>query len=212
MCLAGIERPEEGQILFGGFDLTGVSTTRPRLAAVQREIQLIFQDSAGALNPRMCALEIIEEPLRIRGRIDAKECRDVALAAMSRVGLAAGWRFRLPHQFSGGQRQRLAIARALVVKPRLLILDEALAGLDLSMQSQIVNLLSELQASEDMTCLYISHDVRLVSEFADAIAVMCAGKIVEQVPPGELLKTLRNDYARAILRPAVAGLAQRAGG
>jgi ABC-type oligopeptide transport system ATPase subunit len=147
----------------------------------------------------MRAAQIIEEPLLICGHYNAAARRELALDMMIRVGLSPEWADRRPHQFSGGQRQRLAIARALVLKPKLLILDEALAGLDLSTQAQIVNLLSEIQHAEGLTLLYISHDLLLTSQIADEMAVMSQGRIVERATPAELFASPQHPETRKLL-------------
>lgn len=185
MCLVGLERPDAGEILVG--DTSLASLDKRSAASARREIQLIFQDSSAALNPRMRAADILEEPLLIRGQSSRQERRTLALAMMERVGVSPQSAHRFPHEFSGGQRQRLAIARALILKPKVLILDEIFAGLDLSIQGQIANLLLDLQQSDGLSYLCISHNLALVSQFADAITIMDKGRIVKQVSPNELL-------------------------
>jgi ABC-type glutathione transport system ATPase component len=197
MCLVGLERPDSGEIWFQGRNLLapGVGTK----TRVGSEIQLVFQDSAGALNPRMSAAQIIEEPLLIRRRGSSKERSGLVLEMMDQVGLSSKWKDRLPHQVSGGQRQRLAIARALILKPKLVILDEALTGLDLSIQGQIMNLLLDLQAQEALSYLYISHNLELAARVADEIAVMYQGRIVERASQSEFFSHPHHSHTQALL-------------
>ncbi|MGI9070676.1 MAG: dipeptide ABC transporter ATP-binding protein [Bryobacteraceae bacterium] len=176
-CVARLTETDAGEIWFEDKNLlTSCSTD---LRATRRQIQLIFQNSSAAMSPRFSAAEIVSEPLRIQERIGEHERRKQALAMLEQVGIPSEWADRSPLQFSGGQRQRLILARALVLKPALLILDEALSGLDLSIQAQIANLLLELQASFSLTYLYISHDLHLAGYLADEIVIMQRGKIVE---------------------------------
>ena len=177
MCLVGLEKPDAGEILLEGICVTRRSGRRA--VSTGKAIQLIFQDSSMALNPRMSAFEIVEEPLLIGGRFTWNQRRDLATAMMERVGVSPQWAKRQPHQFSGGQRQRLAIARALVLQPKVLILDEVFIGLDLSIQGQIANLLLDLQQSQGMSYICISHNTKLVSQFADSVVVMDKGRIFE---------------------------------
>lgn len=190
LCLAMLEKPDSGKISFDGLDLGSLS--KPERARLRPRIQLIFQDSAAALPARFTAAQIIEEPLVIRGRYPAstdgevgrehcaqKNRGDVVRDLMAKVGLPPAWAHRRPHQFSGGERQRLAIARSLALQPTLLILDEPFTGLDLSVRGQIVNLLLALQVELSLTYLYISHDLDLVRYFSDNVAVMDRGRIVE---------------------------------
>jgi peptide/nickel transport system ATP-binding protein len=212
MCLVGLEQPDDGDIRFEGKSLLGLG--RKDRTAARRDIQLIFQDSAGALNPRMLAAEIIEEPLLIRGQGNGKERTERALEGMEQVGLSASLKDRRPNELSGGQRQRLAIARALVVQPKLLILDEALAGLDLSIQGQIANLLLDVQASQGLSYLFISHNLDLVSQVADAVAIIADGR-VEQGKPQDMLGQTRHFNSPTPWLAAPRGeraLAARAGG
>jgi peptide/nickel transport system ATP-binding protein len=169
------------------------------LMPVRRHIQLIFQDTAAALNPRFSAEEIIIEPLRIQSVGTRTERRDRAAQLMDKVGISPAWLTRRPHQFSGGQRQRLAIARALALEPRLLILDEAFTGLDLSIQAQMVRLFESLQRLENLTYVFISHDLSLMAQVADEMAIFDRGRIVEQGPPSHLFSNPGKPETRALL-------------
>jgi ABC-type glutathione transport system ATPase component len=175
-CIARLEHPTSGEIWFDGQNISNLNNRR--LLPFRKQIQFVFQDAATALNPQFSAAEIVEEPLLIAGW-SAQDCRRRALEIMDQVQLATAWANRRVSEFSGGQRQRLAIARALVLDPQLLILDEALSGVDVSIQAQLVNLLLQLQNALGLTYLFISHDIALLPYVADQAAIMNAGRIVE---------------------------------
>jgi len=179
-----LEKPDSGKLWFEGCDLLCLSPAER--AALRPRIQLIFQDSAAALPVRFSAAQIIEEPLLIQQRYSAKERAGLVLNLMANVGIPPAWASRQPHQFSGGERQRLAIARSLALRPSLLILDEPFTGLDLSVRGQIVNLLLRLQAELSLTLLCISHDLDLVRHFSDRVAVMQSGRIVQESSIAEM--------------------------
>ena len=182
-CLAGFETPDSGEVLLHG------KPEAARKDGVRRPVQMIFQDAATSLNPRFTARQIIAEPLEIaRWKTDAERTIR-ALALMEEVGLDPEWALRLAGEFSGGQRQRLALARALAAEPELLIMDEALSGLDMPLQAQMVRLLMELQARHGLTYLYISHDLNFISLFAQEVIVMEAGRIVERTTPEKLAES-----------------------
>jgi len=180
-CLACLEKLDSGEIWFANENLAGFN---PReLAPYRSQIQLIFQEPSASLNPRFTAVDLVSEPLVIAGVGTKSERRDRALDQMELVGLPANLGNRLPSELSGGQRRRLAIARALTLEPRLLILDEALTGLDLSTRAQISNLLLNLQEVFSLTYLLISHDFGLVTHLADEVVVLYGGRIVEGGAP-----------------------------
>jgi ABC-type glutathione transport system ATPase component len=196
-CLALLEEPSAGEIWLDGRNLVGLG--RKELRPIRRQIQMIFQDPVSALNPRMTAGEIVAEPLAVQKIGTKMGRRQRALELLEQVGLSAHSECKRPLEFSGGQRQRLAIARALALEPKLLILDEALSSLDLANQEMILKLLADLQAAYSLTYLHISHDLRLVSEFADEVAVMSARTIVEQRPAAELFARPGHAYTKALL-------------
>jgi ABC-type dipeptide/oligopeptide/nickel transport system ATPase subunit len=172
-CIAGFEKPDTGSIqLHTDVDNKSLSL---------RPVQLIFQDAGSALNPRFTAADIVAEPMLIAG-LNAAERKQRALQLMEEVGLDPDWHRRTAHEFSVGQRQRLALARGLAAGPQLLIMDESLAGLDLPLQAQMMRLLLDLQARRGLSYLYISHDLNFISLFAHDVMVMDQGRIVEKLP------------------------------
>jgi len=196
-CLALLEKPTAGEIWFDGKNLLGLR--KRELFLAHRQIQLIFQDPTSALNPRLTAEEIIAEPLAIQKTGTKDSRRERSLELMEQVGLSGRSADKHPLEFSGGQRQRLAIARALALEPKLLILDEALSSLDLLNQRMILTLLADLRAEHSLTYVHISHDLRLVSEFADEVAVMSRRRIVEQRPAAELFARPEHPDTKALL-------------
>jgi ABC-type glutathione transport system ATPase component len=199
-CISRLEAPDEGEIWIGE---TNIARLRSReLRGFRRRIQMIFQDATTAINPRFSAQEVLEEPLKLQSCLSRDQRREIAQQLMREVGLRPEWAARRAHDFSGGQKQRLTIARALAIQPEILILDEALSGLDLSTQAQIANLLLELQSSRSLSYLLISHDMRIVAHLADAIAVMGEGKILEQGAAAQVLASPICEEARRLLASA----------
>ena len=189
LCLACLERPTSGRIWFEGRNLAALGEKELRM--VRPQIQLIFQDPARSINPRFTALEILMEPLIVQRKWRQHEVRERAVQSLERVGLHREMSTRRAREFSGGQRQRLAIARALMLEPRLLILDEALSALDCSVQAQIANLLLDLQSSLDLTYLFITHDPVTAAHLSDEVALMDGGRIVAQDVPQKVLCGVR---------------------
>jgi ABC-type glutathione transport system ATPase component len=208
-CLSLVEKPTGGEIWWNDANL--LTLTRQALFLMRRRIQVIFQDPTSALNPRMTAAEIIEEPLAIQGVGTRDERRMCALTLMERVGVPPKWAEKLPMEFSGGQRQRLVIARALALEPELLILDEALSNLDLANQEMILRLLRDLQAVQGLTYVHVAHDLRMVADLADEVAVMHEGRIVEQKSVREVFERPEHPYTQDLLAmaPSVESIVER---
>jgi peptide/nickel transport system ATP-binding protein len=193
--------PDRGRAIFHGADgpVDVLALDEAALAAFRRKIQYIFQDPFGSLNPRMTVFDIVAEPLVIHGIGTAAERAERVAALLAAVGLEPQHQRRYPHSFSGGQRQRIGIARALALEPEILICDEPVSALDVSVQAQVLNLLKDLQKALGLTYLFISHNLAVVKYIADRIAVMCAGRVVELAPTAELFQSARHPYTRALL-------------
>lgn len=195
--LLRLVEPTAGQVLFDGNDITKLGSDD--LRALRRQIQIIFQDPFASLNPRMTVGATIGEPLAIHNLLTPADRPARVQELLKKVGLPPDAATRYPHQFSGGQRQRIGIARALAVQPKFIVCDEPISALDVSIQAQIINLLVELQESEALTYLFISHDLRVVQHVSDRVAVMYLGRIVELASAGELYQQPRHPYTQALL-------------
>jgi peptide/nickel transport system ATP-binding protein/oligopeptide transport system ATP-binding protein len=187
----------------GSVKLDGKELLTQRGAALQRsrqQVQMVFQDPFASLNPRWKVGSLVGEGLRIHQRLNRSARRARVVELLEMCGLPAAAADRYPHQFSGGQRQRIGIARALAVEPQLLILDEPVSALDVSIQAQILTLLGKLQADLGLTYLFIAHDLAVVERFCDWVAVMQAGAVVEQGAPRQLYANAQHEYTRTLLR------------
>ena len=189
--------PTEGQIMFDGKDITKL--TRSHLRPFRRDFQMIFQDPYSSLSPRIKVGEIIEEPMIIHKLYDARIRKEKVKDLLEIVGLSEYHYDRYPHEFSGGQRQRIGIARALAIQPKLIVADEAVSALDVSIQSQILNLLGDLQKEFNLTYLFISHDLSVVEHISDRVAVMYLGKIIEITDTDTLFKNPKHPYTKSLL-------------
>ena len=195
--IAGLLEPTSGNILFHGRDRNALSddeADHERLA-----IQMIFQDPYASLNPRMRVEGIVGEAPLVHGLVNKSEYADYVAQMLQNVGLDADFRKRYPHQFSGGQRSRIGIARALAVKPEFLVCDEAVAALDVSIQAQVINLFMDLREQFDLTYLFISHDLSVVQHISDRIVIMYLGRVVESGPTEEFFAAPNHPYATALL-------------
>ena len=169
--------PTEGKIIFNGRDITRFG--RRQMRDVRREMQIVFQDPYASLNPRMTVRDIVGEPLRIHGRYNGNQGKQRVNELLRTVGLSPEHANRFPHEFSGGQRQRIGVARALALSPKLIVCDEPVSALDVSIQAQVLNLLRTLQRDFNLTYVFISHDLSVIRQIADRVAVMYLGRIVE---------------------------------
>jgi oligopeptide/dipeptide ABC transporter ATP-binding protein len=200
-----LDDASEGSVSFSGQELTGLS--RRQMTAVRRDLQVILQDPYASLNPRMRVHDIVAEPLVTHGRVrrarsaTAKR-RELVGELLSAVGLDPQVQDRYPHEFSGGQRQRIGIARALALDPRMVVCDEAVSALDVSVQAQILQLLQRLQRERGLSYLFVSHDLSVMRQIADRIAVMYLGQIVEVAETEELFSNPRHPYTQALLSAA----------
>ena len=190
--------PDTGAIQFAGRDLLSLRGTE--LRSLRREMQMIFQDPFASLNPRMRVGELVGEPLAIHEpKLSHRECLERVAAILERVGLGADAHGRYAHEFSGGQRQRIGIGRALILRPRLLVADEPVSALDVSVGAQILELLAAVQREFSLTCLLISHSLPVVAQLATRVAVMQAGQFVETGPAEQILSRPAHPYTQALL-------------
>ncbi len=190
--------PTEGSVIFNGKDFSSLS--EKELKAERRNIQMIFQDPFSSLNPRMSVFEIIAEPFRTHGVASGQELEEMVYSLIEDVGLPRSSANRYPHEFSGGQRQRMGIARALALKPKLIICDEPVSALDVSIQAQILNLLSDLQKKYNLTYIFIAHGMPTVKHISTNVAVMYLGKIVEFASKEELFSRPMHPYTEGLLK------------
>ena len=193
----GLLRPTSGSVLFDGSEVGDMSGRQ--LRAMRRRVGMVFQNPVMALNPRMTVEECVAEPLRVHTRLRGPELSRAVGEAMEAVALPEGYRTRLPHQLSGGQCQRVGIARALATGPELLILDEPTSALDVSVQAQILNLLTDLRTERDLTYVMISHSLDVVRYLSDRVVVMLEGRIVEEGAAADVLADPQHEYTRNLV-------------
>ena len=194
--ILGLVKPDRGEILYRGRDLTRLSDGEFR--PLRRDLQMVFQDTLSSLNPRSRIGALLEEPLIVQGRGDTKGRRQKVLETLEMVGLSEDYYFRYPHELSGGQVQRLGIARALIIEPKLIICDEPVSALDVSIQSQILNMLTSLQRKMNLGMLFISHDIGVVRYISSRIGVMYLGTLVEEAGTDQLFAHTLHPYTQAL--------------
>lgn len=210
-AMVALGKPTSGTVLHDGLDFTTLS--RRELRKARRAYQIVFQDPEGALDPRMTVLRSVREPLDIEGMRPASERDAIARKCLEQVGLGADFASRYPHELSGGQKQRVNIARVLTMEPKLVVCDEAVAALDVSIQAEVINLFSQLQRDLGLTYIFISHDLSVVAHISHRVAVMYLGSIVEMGPVDAVVASPRHPYTRALLQsrptPVPASLRER---
>ena len=194
--ILGLVKPDRGEILYRGRDLTRLSDGEFR--PLRRDLQMVFQDTLSSLNPRSRIGALLEEPLIVQGMGDTKGRRQKVLETLERVGLSEDYYFRYLHELSGGQVQRLGIARALIIEPKLIICDEPVSALDVSIQSQILNMLTSLQRKMNLGMLFISHDIGVVRYISSRIGVMYLGTLVEEAGTDQLFAHTLHPYTQAL--------------
>jgi oligopeptide/dipeptide ABC transporter ATP-binding protein len=195
--LIKLTEPTSGTIMFNGRNITGYN--RRQMRPVRREMQIVFQDPYASLNPRMTVRDIISEPLRIHGSYRGEQGKQRVNELLRTVGLSPEHANRFPHEFSGGQRQRIGVARALALNPQLIILDEPVSALDVSIRAQVVNLLESLQRDFGLTYIFVAHDLSVVRHVSDRVAVMYLGKVVEIGKKQEIYESPSHPYTQALL-------------
>jgi oligopeptide/dipeptide ABC transporter ATP-binding protein len=195
-----LEEPTSGDVLFLGESILNYG--KEKMRALRQKMQVIFQDPFSSLNPRKNVAHIVGEPLFVHGMTNRREREERVLELLQVVGLKREQMRRYPHQFSGGQRQRIGVARALALNPQLIICDEAVSALDVSIQAQVINLLQDLQEEFGLTYLFISHDLSVVEHISDRVAVMYLGELVEMADSDPLYKTPLHPYTQALLSAA----------
>lgn len=195
-ALLGIEPLSGGQVLFRGLDVQGMRGSE--LGAFRRGAQMIFQDPLGSLNPRMTVGEALSEVLDVHRLASKAERPERVAALLEQVGLEAGYQKRYPHEFSGGQRQRIGIARALALNPALLVADEPVSALDVSVQAQILNLIRDLSETRHMAVILVAHDLAVVNYVCDRVLIMKQGKVVEEGPTREVFRNPRHPYTQLL--------------
>ena len=189
--------PTDGRIELKGEDITHIS--EKKLRPYRKQVQMVFQDPYTSLNPRIRVGDMLMEVLKMHGVKDKSERMQTALETLNKVGLRQEHFYRYPHEFSGGQRQRIGLARALILKPEIIVCDEPVSALDVSIQAQVINLLKELRKSENLSYLFIAHDMSVVKYISDRIGVMYLGHLVEEASTDELFSNTLHPYSKALL-------------